>query len=75
MKMLSEFFSIFEYERNLQLHSVFRDLSIIIQFDLLILDPCGLEIPERFLSACDTRFDGIIKTDWGRRQDFGYFCD
>ena len=45
---------LFENERDLQLDAVFRDLSIIIQFNLLILDPCGLEILERFLSARDT---------------------
>jgi hypothetical protein len=45
---------LFKDERNLKLDTVFRDLSIIIQFDLLILDPCGLEILERFLSTRDT---------------------
>jgi hypothetical protein len=60
--MLSEFFSIFECERNLQLHPVFRDLSIPAQHDLLILDPGRPEIRECFVSACDSGFDGIIKT-------------
>ena len=34
--------SVVDKERNLQVDPVFRDLSLIVQFDLLILDPCGL---------------------------------
>jgi hypothetical protein len=67
--------SLFENERNLQLDAVFRDLSLIVQFDLLILDPCGLEVLERFLSARDAYLYRIIKTLCGRRYDFSYFCD
>jgi len=54
--------SLFEKERNLQLDAVFRDLSLIIQFDLLTLDPCGLEVRECFVSARDAYLDRIIKT-------------
>jgi len=67
--------SVVDKERNLQVDPVFRDLSIIVQFDLLILDPCGLEVPERFLRACNAHLYGIIKTLWRRRNDFTYFCD
>jgi len=67
--------SVVDKERNLQVDPVFRDLSIIVQFDLLILDPCGLEVPERFLRARDTHLYGIIKTLRGRGDDFSYFCD
>ena len=31
---------VFENEGNLQLDPIFRNLSISVQFDLLILDPC-----------------------------------
>lgn len=67
--------SLFEKERNLQLDTIFRDLSLIVQLDLLILDPCGFEVRERFVSARDAYFDRIIKTLRGRRYDFGYFCN
>jgi hypothetical protein len=66
---------LFEKECNLQLDAVFRDLSLIVQLDLLILNPCGLEVLERFLSARDTYLYGIIKTLRGRCHDLGYFCD
>jgi hypothetical protein len=67
--------SLFDKERNLQLDSIFRDLSIIVQFDLLILDPCGLEVRERFMSARHAYYYGIIKTLRGRGYDFSYFRD
>jgi hypothetical protein len=61
---------LFDKERNLQLDPIFRDLSIIVQFDLLILDPCGLEVRERFMSARHAYYYGIIKTLRGRGYDF-----
>src|SRR3989337_1001156 len=67
--------SVVENERNLQLDAVFRDLSCIVQLDLLTLNPCGLEVPERFLSARDAYLHRIIKTLRGRNYDFGHFCD
>ena len=59
----------------LQLDAVFPDLSFIVQDDLLILDPCGLEACERFVSASDAYFYRVIKTLRGRRYDFSNFCD
>jgi hypothetical protein len=43
--------SFFEDERNLQLDAVFQDLSFTVQFDLLVLNPCGLDVLQRFLRA------------------------
>jgi hypothetical protein len=59
---------------NLQLNAVFRDLSLIVQLDLLALNPGGLKIAERFLSTLHTDLDRIIKTFRGRHNDLTYFC-
>ena len=71
----NSFRSLFDKERDLQLDPIFRDLSIIVQFDLLILDPCGLEVRERFMSTRHAYYYGIIKTLRGRGYDFSYFRD
>jgi hypothetical protein len=60
-----KFFSVFNQESNLQLDPVFCDLALIVQLDLLILDPGGLEILERFMSARNADYDCIIKTFGG----------
>jgi hypothetical protein len=67
--------SIFDNEGDLQLDPVFRDLTLIVYLDLLILHPCGLKVRERFMGARDAQPDGIIKALWRRRNDFRYFSD
>ena len=54
--------SIIDDECHLQLDPVFRDFSLIVQFDLLIFYPGRLEVLERFMSACNAQQDRIIKT-------------
>jgi len=54
--------SIVDDECNLQMDPVFRDFSVIVQFDLLILYPGRLEVLERFMSARNAYQDRIIKT-------------
>jgi hypothetical protein len=49
--------SVFDNERNLQLDTVFQDLSIIVQLDLLVLNPCRLEVLERFMSARNPNYE------------------
>jgi hypothetical protein len=58
--------SFFEEERNFQLDAVFQDLSFITQLDLLVLNPRGLEVLQRFLSAQDAGYEGIVKAFRGR---------
>jgi hypothetical protein len=67
--------SVFDDEGDLQLDPVFRDLTLIVYLDLLILHPCGLKVRERFMGARDAQPDGIIKALCGRRDDFGNFGD
>jgi hypothetical protein len=67
--------SVFDNEGDLQLDAVFPDFSFMIQYDLLILDPCRLEIRECFMSAGDADHNGIIEALRGRGNDFSYFCD
>jgi hypothetical protein len=54
--------SLFNYESDFQLDAVFHDFPFIIQLELLILDPCGLEILEGFLSTSYFILYGIFET-------------
>jgi hypothetical protein len=67
--------SFFDKEGNLHGDTIFSDLSIIINHDLLILDPGGLKVRERFMGARHAYLHRIVKTLWGGGYDFGYFCD
>jgi hypothetical protein len=56
--------SVFNYESDFQLDAVFRDFPFIIHLELLILDPCGLEMLEGFVRTSYANIHGILKTLW-----------
>jgi len=69
------FGSIFEDKRHLHLDPILGDLSFIIDYNFLVLDPCGFNFPESFLGASNSCPDCIIETLCRRRFDFSDPCD
>jgi hypothetical protein len=61
-----------EYKRNFQLDPVLGDIAVFVDLHILILDPGGFDVPERFHGSCNSLTKGIVKTHGRRCFDFAY---
>lgn len=57
--------SVLEDEGDLELHQVGADLAVLVDLDLLVLDPGGLDVVEGLAGAGDALFEGILEADGG----------
>src|SRR5690606_33560537 len=61
-----------EYKRDFQLDPVLGDIAVFVDLHILILDPGGFDVPERFYGSCNTLTNGIVKALSRRCFNFAY---
>jgi hypothetical protein len=66
--------SIVQHKCNLQLDTVFDNVAVLIDLHILVLDPGGPDIPDRFHCSRNTLLKGSVKALGGGSLDLGNTC-
>lgn len=66
--------SIVQHKCNLQLDTVFDNVAVLVDLHILVLDPGGPDIPDRFHCSGNTLLEGIVKALGGGSLDLGNTC-